>query len=205
MMIWVGYGDCPALHPFSIMHKQAMESIIEHIRTLLVVCIATIMSALAPTANALLLLIIFGLVNMFMGWQANWMIHRERFKFSKFWLAMKQLMFYMVLVILIHLSFYLFDKHEWSVIAVRLISWIAVWAYLVKTLQNFLLIFPKTRGVRLLYNLIAVKFIPRLLGYFGIDYSHEEMEQFNNDFENTKDREHDEKDISDSDTPRHHS
>lgn len=156
-----------------------MENTINQIRIAILAIWAVIASALAPTINAMIVLIIFSLVNMFIGYQANSITKGERFMFSKAWNAIQQLAFYMAMVVLMHIAFWLFGDVEISEIAIKAICWVGVWGYTVKILQNFLLIFPKTRGVRLLYYFIAIKFIPKLMQRLGIDVSEEYMKEFN--------------------------
>lgn len=163
-----------------------MQSLIDTLRSTIVAICSVVLTTLAPTANALIILVIFAFVNAFVGYQSNYITKRERFMLSKFWRAFTQLLFYMLLVILIHLAFHIFDEHEKALFAIKVVSWIALWGYTVKILQNFLLINPNTRGVKLLYYILAVKFVPRLLSNFGIELSEEEQEKNITDIQNEK-------------------
>lgn len=155
---------------------------IDIIKTAIVSIWAVIMVTIAPTANALIVLVIFAMVNAFVGYQSNYITKQERFSRTKFSRAFKQLAFYMLLVILIHLAFHLFGEYEKALFAVKIVSWIALWGYTVKILQNFLQISPNTRGVRLIYYILAVKFVPKLLDKVGIQISEEELKKnVNND------------------------
>lgn len=49
-----------------------MESMIDQIRIGIVAIWAVIMTALSPTVNALLLLVLFAMVNAFVGYQSNY-------------------------------------------------------------------------------------------------------------------------------------
>lgn len=152
-----------------------MQEAIETIRVAVVAIWAVIMTALAPTANALLVLVIFAFVNAFVGYQSNWIRKRERFSFRKFWRAIVQLTFYTLLTVLLYLSFFLFGEGLMAETATKVVVWVAVWGYTVKIVQNFLEISPEMRGMRLLYNVLAVKFIPRLLERFGVEISEQDM------------------------------
>ena len=152
-----------------------MQSIIDTLKATIVAVWAVVLTTVAPTTNALILLVIFALVNAFVGYQSNYITKREKFSLSKFWKAFTQLLFYMLLVILIHLAFHLFGEYEKALFAIKVVSWIALWAYTVKILQNFMQISPKSRGVRLLYYILAVKFIPNLLDKIGIVITEEEV------------------------------
>lgn len=163
-----------------------MQSFIDTLRSTIVAICSVVLTTLAPTANALIILVIFAFVNAFVGYQSNSITKGERFMLSKFWTAFVQLLFYMLLVILIHLAFHIFDEHEKALFAIKVVSWIALWGYTVKILQNFLLINPNTRGVKLLYYILAVKFVPRLLSNFGIELSEEEQEKNITDLQNEK-------------------
>lgn len=155
---------------------------IDIIKTAIVSIWAVIMVTIAPTANALIVLVIFAMVNAFVGYQSNYITKQERFSRTKFSRAFKQLAFYMLLVILIHLAFHLFGEYDKALFAVKIVSWIALWGYTVKILQNFLQISPNTRGVRLIYYILAVKFVPKLLDKVGIQISEEELKKnVNND------------------------
>lgn len=144
------------------------------------------MAALAPTANALMLLVLFAVVNAFVGYQSNYITRHERFSFSKFGRAGIQLMMYMGLVILLHLAFYIFGDTDKSLFAIKVVSWIAVWGYTVKILQNCLQIAPNTRGLKLLYYVLAVKFIGKLLRELGIEVDDNEIKQIRDEEEPTK-------------------
>lgn len=159
---------------------------IDSIKTGIVAIWAVIMAALAPTANALMLLVLFAVVNAFVGYQSNYITKRERFSLTKFWRAAIQLMMYMGLVVLLHLAFYLFGEVDKSLFAIKVVSWIAVWGYTVKILQNCLQIAPNTRGLKLLYYVLAVKFIGKLLRELGIEVDDNEIKQIRDEEEPTK-------------------
>lgn len=163
-----------------------MWNVIDQIRAGIVAIWAVIMAALAPTANALMLLVLFAVVNAFVGYQSNYITKRERFSLTKFWRAGIQLMMYMGLVVLLHLAFYLFGEVDKSLFAIKVVSWIAVWGYTVKILQNCLQIAPNTRGLKLLYYVLAVKFIGKLLCELGIEVDDNEIKQIRDDEEPTK-------------------
>lgn len=163
-----------------------MWNVIDQIRAGIVAIWAVIMAALAPTANALMLLVLFAVVNAFVGYQSNYITKRERFSLTKFWRAGIQLMMYMGLVVLLHLAFYLFGDVDKSLFAIKVVSWIAVWGYTVKILQNCLQIAPNTRGLKLLYYVLAVKFIGKLLRELGIEVDDNEIKQIRDDEETTK-------------------
>lgn len=159
---------------------------IDSIKAGIVAIWAVIMAALAPTANALMLLVLFAVVNAFVGYQSNYITKRERFSLTKFWRAGIQLMMYMGLVVLLHLAFYLFGDVDKSLFAIKVVSWIAVWGYTVKILQNCLQIAPNTRGLKLLYYVLAVKFIGKLLRELGIEVDDNEIKQIRDEEEPTK-------------------
>lgn len=163
-----------------------MWNVIDQIRAGIVAIWAVIMAALAPTANALMLLVLFAVVNAFVGYQSNYITKRERFSLTKFWRAGIQLMMYMGLVVLLHLAFYLFGDVDKSLFAIKVVSWIAVWGYTVKILQNCLQIAPNTRGLKLLYYVLAVKFIGKLLRELGIEVDDNEIKQIRDEEEPTK-------------------
>ena len=126
------------------------------------------MTALSPTVNALLLLVLFAMVNAFVGYQSNYITRHERFSFSKFGRAGIQLMMYVGLVVLLHLAFCIFDDVEKSLFAIKVVSWIAVWGYTVK----------------LLYHVLAVKFVGKLLRELGIDVNDDEIKKLRDDDDN---------------------
>ena len=163
-----------------------MWNVIDQIRAGIVAIWAVIMAALAPTANALMLLVLFAVVNAFVGYQSNYITKQERFSLTKFWRAGIQLMMYMGLVVLLHLAFYLFGEVDKSLFAIKVVSWIAVWGYTVKILQNCLQIAPNTRGLKLLYYVLAVKFIGKLLRELGIEVDDNEIKQIGDEEETTK-------------------
>ena len=163
-----------------------MWNVIDQIKIVIVAIWAVIMTALSPTVNALLLLVIFAIVNAFVGYQSNYITRHERFSFSKFGRAGMQLMMYMGLVILLHLAFYIFGDTDKSLFTIQVVSWIAVWGYTVKILQNCLHIAPNTRGLKLLYYVLAVKFIGKLLRELGIEVDDNEIKQIRDEEEPTK-------------------
>lgn len=163
-----------------------MWNVIDQIKIVIVAIWAVIMTALSPTVNALLLLVLFAMVNAFVGYQSNYITRHERFSFSKFGRAGIQLMMYTGLVILLHLAFYIFGDTDKSLFAIKVVSWIAVWGYTVKILQNCLQIAPNTRGLKLLYYVLAVKFIGKLLRELGIEVDDNEIKQIGDEEETTK-------------------
>lgn len=163
-----------------------MWNVIDQIKIVIVAIWAVIMTALSPTVNALLLLVLFAIVNAFVGYQSNYITRHERFSFSKFGRAGIQLMMYTGLVILLHLAFYIFGDTDKSLFAIKVVSWIAVWGYTVKILQNCLQIAPNTRGLKLLYYVLAVKFIGKLLRELGIEVDDNEIKQIRDEEEPTE-------------------
>lgn len=158
------------------MYDEAVfYGIVGHLRTIMVVVWATIMTSLTNSAGALFALVLLALMNGFIGWRSNWVEKRERFRFSKFWNAFTQLMFYMVFVVLVHLVFYLLGEQEWAKTAVSIVCYVALWAYVVKILQNSKIIFPNSRGIAFMYALVAIKFMPMLLGKLGFNITEEDM------------------------------
>ncbi|MDD7558916.1 MAG: hypothetical protein SOW44_08720 [Porphyromonas sp.] len=155
-----------------------MESLITQIKATLVALVAIVLSTLAPTGNALFLLVIFAVVNLFIGYQSNLIVRKERFIFRKMWRAIQELAFYMMLTVVMHLCFYLFDETNLALIAVRVVCWVGIWGYLVKILANMLEVFPKSKGIRLLHYIVGIKFIPYILKRVGVEFSEEDMEQF---------------------------
>ena len=165
-----------------------MYNLIEQIRIGIVAIWAVVMTALAPTTNALLLLVIFALSNAFVGYQSNYITLGEPFSFSKFWRAGIQLLMYMGLVVLLHTAFYVFGDTEKSLFATKVVAWIAVWGYTVKILQNCLKIAPKTRGLRLLYTILAVKFVGKLLQEWGLDVDETDLKNILKDQDHGQDQ-----------------
>ena len=156
-----------------------MEVIVTQIKAALIAVWAVALSALAPTGHALFLLVAFGLFNMFIGYQSNLIIKKEKFSFRKMWRALQELMFYMCLTIFMHLAFFLFEDQSLAEIAVRTVCWVGVWGYLVKILENAKKVFPKNRSLKLLYYIAGIKFIPWMLERFGVSFTEEDMEKFN--------------------------
>ena len=154
-----------------------MESLITQVKATLVSLWALILSALAPTGNALFLLVVFAVVNLFIGYQSNLIVKKERFIFRKMWRAIQELAFYMMLTVVMHLCFYLFDEDVLANIAVRVVCWVGIWGYLVKILANVLQVFPKSKGIRLLHYIVGIKFVPYMLKSMGVEFNEEEMEQ----------------------------
>lgn len=168
-------------HCSLLFYGTAMQIPIDTIKAIIVSIWAVIMTALSPTVNALLLLVLFAMVNAFVGYQSNYITRHERFSFSKFGRAGLQLMMYAGLVVLLHLAFYIFGDTEKSLFAIKVVSWIAVWGYTVKILQNCLQIAPNTRGLKLLYHVLAVKFVGKLLRELGIDVNDDEIKKLRDD------------------------
>ena len=150
---------------------------ITQVKATLVSLWALILSALAPTGNALFLLVVFAVVNLFIGYQSNLIVKKERFIFRKMWRAIQELAFYMMLTVVMHLCFYLFDEDVLANIAVRVVCWVGIWGYLVKILANVLQVFPKSKGIRLLHYIVGIKFVPYMLKSMGVEFNEEEMEQ----------------------------
>ena len=156
-----------------------MEVLITQGKAAVVALWALALSALAPTGHALFLIVTFAMFNMFIGYQANLIIKKEKFSFKKMWRAVQELMFYMCLTVFMHLAFFLFDDAGLAEIAVRTVCWVGVWGYLVKILDNVKRIFPKNKSFRLLYYIAGIKFIPWMLSRFGVEFTEEDMEKFN--------------------------
>lgn len=154
-----------------------MSQLIDTVRATIVTIWAIIMTALAPTANAILLLVIFALFNAFIGYQCNSITRHERFSFRKFWRAGGELLLYLSLVVLLHITFYVFGETEKSLFAIKAIAWIAVWGYLVKILQNALKVFPHAQGLKLLYHIVGIKFIGKYLRGYGLQITDEELRE----------------------------
>jgi hypothetical protein len=128
--------------------------------------ITTVLAALLATLQSVhdaasLLLFLFA-VNLLAGIVADVIMNRNRFCFKKFIWACCEFLIYMGIICSIFIVGHFQGDHAEALYAIKVISYLFVYAYATNTLKNMLLIRPQNMALKFLYFCLSMAFIKRI-------------------------------------------
>lgn len=148
--------------------SENME-IIERIRDFLKFMVVVIVSVFAPIQNSIIVLMLFFLVNFFIGFRTDVRVNNAEFSLKKAFEGIKMLILYYTLVFIIHMGIISFNEISLAEKAAKFITWIVCYWYLVNMLRNIKKIWPKNETISFLYDLLTVEIFTMLMNKFGIN------------------------------------
>lgn len=146
-----------------------MSVFISRIEDFIKIAWIVIISIFAPIRVAILVLMFFFFINFMVGFKNDEIVHNKDFSLKKAFEGIKLLMLYYAIIFLVFVALSLFNENELAESATKFISWIVCYWYLVNVLRNAKEIFPWSRGLKFMYDLMTVEVLNLLLDRFGLN------------------------------------
>ena len=127
-----------------------------------------ILSIFAPIGVSIYVLSFFFVINFFLGFQADRLVHKADFSLEKVRKGVMLFILYFALLFIINVSLSLYGEDDLAVTVPKFFTWIACYWYLVNIIRNAKLIFPSSEGLKFFYNLLTIQILDLILEKFGL-------------------------------------
>ena len=127
-----------------------------------------ILSIFAPIGVSIYVLSFFFVINFFLGFQADRLVHKADFSLEKVRKGVMLFILYFVLLFIINVSLSLYGEDDLAITIPKFFTWIACYWYLVNIIRNAKLIFPSSEGLKFFYNLLTIQILDLILEKFGL-------------------------------------
>lgn len=154
-----------------------MDTVYLRVKEMAIGAIALVISVLSPISTALVLLITMSIVDVFLGFGANRKVLGEEFKFNKAFNAITKMAFFCLLTVLIHLTFHLYGEVEVASVVVKYLSWIIIYYYILNMLYNAGKIYPDSKVIPFLVEVMQLHILGAMLSRMGINVSKVKLQE----------------------------
>lgn len=128
-----------------------------------------LLSIFAPIKVAIIVLMFFFAFNFFVGFKNDKIVHDKDFNLKKAFEGVKLLSLYYAIIFIVNVALSLFNEQYLAENAIKFISWIVCYWYLVNILKNSKEIFPWSKGLKFLYDLLTVEVLDMIMERFGMN------------------------------------
>lgn len=125
-------------------------------------------SIFAPIRVSITVLMFFFLLNFIVGFKNDEIVHHNKFSIKKAFEGLKLLILYYTIVFIVFTALSLFEEKELAEEATKFISWIICYWYLINVLRNSKEIFPWSRGLKFMYDIMTIEVLNVILERFGL-------------------------------------
>ena len=139
-----------------------------------------ILSIFAPIGVSIYVLSFFFVINFFLGFQADRLVHKNDFSLEKVRKGVMLFILYFALLFIINVSLSLYGEDDLAVTVPKFFTWIACYWYLVNIIRNAKLIFPSSEGLKFFYNLLTIQILDLIFAKFGLKNSSTDGEKKKN-------------------------
>ena len=144
------------------------NNIIIRVENFLKIIWIVILSIFAPIGVSIYVLSFFFVINFFLGFQADRLVHKADFSLEKVRKGVMLFILYFALLFIINVSLSLYGEDDLAVTVPKFFTWIACYWYLVNIIRNAKLIFPSSEGLKFFYNLLTIQILDLILEKFGL-------------------------------------
>ena len=137
----------------------------EKVRDFVGLLLGLVFGTLAPIKASIIALLIGFAFNFFMGWKAD-VETGNSFSLKKAQSAFKLFLFWGMSVLVLYTIISLFDSTQLAFVAMKYLTWIVSYWYLVNVLKNAKIIFPTSKGVEFVYSIVTVDILVILMNKF---------------------------------------
>ena len=127
-----------------------------------------ILSIFAPIGVSIYVLSFFFVINFFLGFQADRLVHKAEFSLEKVRKGVMLFILYFALLFIINVSLSLYGEDDLAITVPKFFTWIACYWYLVNIIRNAKLIFPSSEGLKFFYNLLTIQILDLIFAKFGL-------------------------------------
>lgn len=128
-----------------------------------------LLSIFAPIRVAILVLMFFFLLNFIIGFKNDEIVHKQEFSIKKAFEGLKLLILYYAIIFIVNVALSLFNEQILAEEATKFVSWVVCYWYLVNVLRNSKEIFPWSKGLKFMYDLMTVEVLNVILNRFGLN------------------------------------
>lgn len=132
------------------------------LKTAIATFISGIMAYMGPVQNAMFVLIIVFVIDIFFGVAAGVAVQGERFRFRKFILAAVYLLIYLGIVAVVYTIGEQMGDEEPALFIVKTVTYLFIYFYGANILKNLHLLFPANRAIKALDHILGLEFTKRL-------------------------------------------
>ena len=154
-----------------------MNGIWDKVEEIVKIMWLVLISIFAPIKVAILVLMFFFILNFFIGFKNDQIIHGHNFSLKKAFEGVKLLGLYYAIIFIVNIALSLYNELELAERATKFISWIVCYWYLVNILRNAMEIFPYGRGLKFMYDLLTVQILDLILSRFGLKRPEDETKK----------------------------
>ena len=144
------------------------NNIIIRVENFLKIIWIVILSIFAPIGVSIYVLSFFFVINFFLGFQADRLVHKADFSLEKVRKGVMLFILYFALLFIINVSLSLYGEDDLAVTVPKFFTWIACYWYLVNIIRNAKLIFPSSEGLKFFYSLLTIQILDLILEKFGL-------------------------------------
>jgi hypothetical protein len=146
----------------SMKNKMNNTTRMDVIKTAIAAFISAILAYVEPVSNAMMLLIIAFVIDIFFGVICGVAVHNERFHFKKFILAATYLFIYLGIVAFVYtIGDYMGDEGG-ALFVVKTVTYLFIYFYSTNILKNLTLLFPNNRVFMALDYAVGLEFTKRM-------------------------------------------
>lgn len=161
-----------------------MTSILDDFRSIILLVVTTIITAISPIMTAFVCLFVGFLFNFMTGLITDIHVNKTEFRIKKGFEAIIMLTFFFALIYYIYQVASSMGDIKLAQEAVKYITYIVSYFYLVNILKNAKLIFPKNKAIAFLYMFLTTEIFNRLKKMIG--FSADEEQKGNDTLKNTQ-------------------
>lgn len=139
----------------------------EQLRMIVVGSMSTILAIITPTKGFIVSLIIMCGFNIWCGMRADGVviITCKNFNKKKFRGALKELLLYVAILLLVRSVMFLCGDNSESMIAVKALTYVFMYVYLQHSFRNLVIAYPRNMALWIVYMIIRLEFKKALPNY----------------------------------------
>jgi uncharacterized membrane protein len=143
--------------------------ITEHAKPLLLMAFTAFCSVFTPIEDAMYILFVAFIFNVITGIAEDKIIKKNDFSIKKAFEAITQLFFYYALIFLIHTAGCRLKDPEVATTGVKWITYIVVYFYATNAIRNAKSIYPGSKTIAFMYDVLSTAIFLRLKNMIGIN------------------------------------
>lgn len=152
--------------------KPLFDALIVWAKPLTYSLLAALISQLAPIKTVLIVVGLSFMLNLILGIRADSVIHKNPFNPKKFRESIYLMGFFFIIIYIINCTTW--DDESTRSFCVRWLSYVIVWGYMVNCLKNARELWPGSKAIGLLYEVMTTEILFRLKSELGLSRSKDE-------------------------------
>jgi len=134
----------------------------DFIKPIIVLILSAIISVILPVKEVLILLLSAAFFNWFIGYMTDIHVNAAKFSIKKAFEAITQILLYGGLATFIKFSFFMLGDDVTGETIVKYMTYIVIYYYVVNILKNSKEIYPKSKALKLMYEILTTQIYQEL-------------------------------------------